>query len=165
MRCRDIRYSTAPHVCAPQRTVRVSTVWIARGVAGRRCTASAAARVTNFSRVSVGWRSQVRATAASAFSISAPRLHALARDAGATCLEPRWLGSVAMHRFRCAHGHSWQRQGRKALEQTGCPHCGHERAQRHKWHAGGLQQLQQAAARHGGQCLAEHYKGVGHTRQ
>lgn len=91
------------------------------------------------------------------------RLHALAHDTGATCLEPRWLGSVAMHRFRCAHEHSWQRQGRKALEQTGCPHCGHERAQRHKWHAGGLQQLQQAAARHGGQCLAERDEGVEHV--
>lgn len=51
-------------------------------------------------------------------------LFALAASAGVTCLEPRWLGVTAQHRFRCAQGHEWVRYGSRVLTNARCPSCG-----------------------------------------
>lgn len=91
------------------------------------------------------------------------RLHAQARDAGSTCLESRWLGSMAMYRFSCAHGHFWKRRGSRALGQAGCPQCCQARTKQRRQPRADDLRLKEAAARQGGQCLADDYQGIEHV--
>lgn len=89
------------------------------------------------------------------------RLHAAARAAGVTCLEPAWLGSKTMHRFRCTRGHEWTRDGNTVLRHhAGCPQCSYEARSIKQRLRDGLERLQQAAAQRGGACLASEYAGV-----
>ncbi|MFD4837059.1 hypothetical protein ACFWP0_06080 [Achromobacter sp. NPDC058515] len=90
------------------------------------------------------------------------RLHVLAREAGVICLESQWLGGMAKHRFQCAHGHHWERKGRKALEFPGCARCARERGLRRRL-ADGLQRLRKMATERGGACLAERFEGAAHA--
>ncbi len=89
------------------------------------------------------------------------RLHALAGDAAAVCLEAAWLGYDAMHRFRCVKGHAWTRKGCVIHAKTlRCPACSAQATRRRQWLADGLQRLKRAAAARGGQCLATDYQGA-----
>ncbi|EIU4789698.1 MULTISPECIES: hypothetical protein [Pseudomonas] len=51
------------------------------------------------------------------------RLFDIARAAGVTCLEKRWLGAKASHRFRCSMGHHWVRTGKDLLQRSECPNA------------------------------------------
>lgn len=42
-------------------------------------------------------------------------LRMTAAKAGTACLEARWLGARAQHRFRCPKGHRWQRRQARRL--------------------------------------------------
>ncbi|AZD84272.1 hypothetical protein C4K14_1431 [Pseudomonas chlororaphis subsp. aureofaciens] len=87
-------------------------------------------------------------------------LHTVAAKVGTTCLESRWLGAHAYHRFRCPKGHLWQRRGADARLDATCPRCNQLAAGRRARHADGLARLQAKAAQHGGGCLAIVYEGL-----
>lgn len=78
------------------------------------------------------------------------RLREVARDAGVIWLNERWLGSLCYHYFCCKHGHSWQRQGSKAIARCACPTCAHTEKSQLK----SLRSLRTIAVRHGGRCLS-----------
>lgn len=81
-----------------------------------------------------------------------PRLREAADQHGFECLDDTWLGHFTMYRFRCRHGHEFQRtlQTFGRSRELKCPECV---ANAH-WDK--LQNLAQAA---GVQCLEQHWLG------
>lgn len=88
------------------------------------------------------------------------RLYSTAKKAGTHCLEERWLGNHAYHRFSCPCGHQWQRIGSYARRDATCPRCARSVARSNRLHQDGLSRLQAAAAQHGGECLSTVYDGM-----
>jgi len=80
------------------------------------------------------------------------RLRALSQEAGVQCLESHWLGWDRPHRFQCQAGHTWTRNGNKALDRTGCPVCGRDAGYRRR-RDDLLTRIHQTAAARGGVCL------------
>ncbi|HHX1604476.1 TPA: hypothetical protein ACU6J5_005979 [Pseudomonas aeruginosa] len=79
----------------------------------------------------------------------------IAQAAGVTCLEQRWLGSTAYHRFKCPVGHQWVRTGKNLLQRPECPDC-HIQAKQ----SGRLRQLKAKVSRQGGECLVDTFVGL-----
>ncbi len=90
------------------------------------------------------------------------RVAAAAERNGSVCLNTAWRGPDANYRFRCAHGHLWERSAKNVLYRTGgtCPQCERERTRARRRLADGLERLHAAAAAHGGQCLDGRYLGT-----
>ncbi|WP_153050293.1 hypothetical protein [Pseudomonas sp. MF4836] len=85
------------------------------------------------------------------------QLRTLADRNGVKCLETRWLGWDAAHRFQCAQGHIWSRRGNRALSGIDCPHCGKASGYDRR-RAESLARLHQIAAERGGVCLNTSYQ-------
>ena len=80
---------------------------------------------------------------------------------GGRCLEVRYLGLNAYHRFVCALGHRWSVKpphSVRAMRQW-CKRCGHLRLTQLRF-KGGLERLQRVAQERGGVCLSTHYDGL-----
>lgn len=79
------------------------------------------------------------------------RLQAAAQAQGGQCLSQTYLTLSDRYRFRCAHGHEWDAEGRRILRGSWCLACAHE-AKRE-----GIEPMRALARTHRGRCLSETY--------
>ena len=97
-----------------------------------------------------------------AYSPSARERLKLIRDAalakGGKCLSPRYLGTRAHYRFRCAEGHEWESWPQVILNGHWCPQC----ASRDRGLARRMtiETMQEIASSRGGKCLSKTYRNA-----
>jgi len=80
-----------------------------------------------------------------------------ARKNGGVCLDEKYLGRFARHRFRCALGHEWEVDACSVIDGAWCKKCGAVAASQKKVLKDGLLRLQALAVQHGGICLSTAY--------
>jgi hypothetical protein len=77
---------------------------------------------------------------------------------GGRCLERKYLGAHAHHRFVCAEGHHWQVRASNIINKgSWCRQCAQIQHSARMRHSNGLGRLQSIAAERGGKCLTESY--------